>query len=327
MEDPLSTNLTSGHAAVFRPSDARFDNAGDIHSGRTDSELAQKNFEDVDVIFKCSDISCSIECQRAILTVNGYLSCIDQFLQANHNKMATEEHAMWDDLNIEYEHAYRNNPYKQRCVEEVIKLLNPGSRVLDIGCGTGAPVAKMLADAGMDVVGSDVAPQMVKLAQQSVAGTFEVADMVEYQPEGTFDAELIIFSQLGLTYADFHKSVYRLAKALGPSGLLVIGQAPAEQIVPLQDPAWDETRSYVEGYNLPFWGQPFPTLMFSRSGQRAFLASMGFTILYDKMDIFQPDNAKCAPETQQYIIARRHQDEMVKEPAPMPKSKGMTASG
>lgn len=113
---------------------------------------------------------------------------------------------MWDDLNIEYEHAYRNNPYKQKCVKEVIKLLQPGARVLDVGCGTGAPVAKMLADACMDVNGSDVAPQMVKLAQQNVTGTFEVADMVDYQPDGTFDAVLIIFSQLGLTYADFHKS-------------------------------------------------------------------------------------------------------------------------
>lgn len=234
--------------------------------------------------------------------------------------MTTEEHDMWDALNIEYEHAYRNNPFKQDCVEKAIALLKPGARVLDVGCGTGVPVAKMLADAGMDVVGSDVAPQMVKLAQKSVKGNFEVADMVDYQPTGTFDAIFIIFSQLGLTYADFHGAVSRLARTLRPDGLLIIGQAPAEQVVPPEDVAWDETRSYVEGYNLPFWGQPFPTLMFSREGQKGFLQSIGLTIGYDEVNTFQPDNPKCDPEVQQYVIAQRQGDARVKEPMPSPKA-------
>lgn len=234
--------------------------------------------------------------------------------------MTTEEHAMWDDLNIEYELAYRNNPFKRKCVEEAIELLQPGSRVLDVGCGTGTPVAKMLADAGMDVVGSDVALQMVKHAEKNVKGTFEVADMIDYQPTGTFDAIFIVFSQLGLAYADFHKSISRLARCLRSDGLLVLGQAPAEQVVPPQDSAWDETRTFVEGYNLPFWGQPFPTLMFSREGQKAFLRSMGLAILYDTVDVFQPDNAKCDPETQQYVIAQRYTDNIIQEPVPIPKA-------
>jgi 2-polyprenyl-3-methyl-5-hydroxy-6-metoxy-1,4-benzoquinol methylase len=62
----------------------------------------------------------------------------------------------WDGLNIEYEHAYLNNPYKKAVVKNAITRLKPGSRVLDVGCGTGVPVAQMLADAGMDVVGTDV---------------------------------------------------------------------------------------------------------------------------------------------------------------------------
>jgi hypothetical protein len=112
--------------------------------------------------------------------------------------------------------------------------------------------------------------------------------------------------------------VYKLAKTLRRDGLLVVGQAPAEQIVPPQDSAWDGTKSYVEGYNLPFWGQPFPTLMFSRAGQKAFLRSMGFTIQYDEVNTFQPDNPKCDPEGQQYVIAQRQGDVTVKEPLPKP---------
>ena len=234
--------------------------------------------------------------------------------------MTTQEHDMWDELNIAYEHAYRNNPFKQDCVEKAIALLEPGSRVLDVGCGTGVPVAQMLATSGMDVHGTDVAPQMIRHAKASVKGSFEVANMVDHQPQGTFDAIFIIFSQLGLSYADFHGTVYQLAKTLRPNGLLIIGQAPAEQVVPEQDAAWDETQSYVEGYNLPFWGQPFPTLMFSRAGQKAFLESMGFTVVYDEVNTFQPDNSNCGTEQQQYIIAQRKSDATVKQPRPTPRS-------
>ncbi|KAK3716635.1 hypothetical protein LTR37_006265 [Vermiconidia calcicola] len=234
--------------------------------------------------------------------------------------MSTEEHDMWDGLNIEYENAYKNNSFKKACVEEAIAMLKPGSRVLDVGCGTGVPVSKMLADAGMEVIGTDVAPNMVKHAQARVKGTFEVADMVDYEPKDEFAAVFIIYSQLGLSYADFHAAAYKFAKILQPHGLMVIGQSPADPKVSAEDPAWDETKTYVEGYNLPFWGENFDTLMFTREGQKDFLRSMGFEIVYDTFDIFQPENPKCDPEHQQYVIAQRRQEQPMTEPKPLPKA-------
>jgi SAM-dependent methyltransferase len=240
------------------------------------------------------------------------------FAAAQSPIMSAQEHEMWDDLNIQYEHAYRNNPFKKACVEHAIANLKPGSRVLDIGCGTGVPVAKMLAKAEMQVVGTDVAPNMVAIAQRAVEGEFQVADMVDYQPEGTFDAIFVIYSQLGLTYAAFHKAAYKFAQALRPGGFFVIGQSATDGDVPADDTAWDATRSYVEGYNLPFWGEPFPTLMFSRQAQRSFLESMGLTIVYDTLNDFQPDNPKCDVEHQQYIIAQLKGNVVTGEPLPAP---------
>ncbi|OQO10200.1 hypothetical protein B0A48_04557 [Cryoendolithus antarcticus] len=218
-------------------------------------------------------------------------------------KQDVAEHEMWEDLNIEYENAYQNNPYKKACVAKAIELLPAESRVLDIGCGTGVPVSKMLADAGLDVVGTDVAPKMVELAKSRIKGTFEVADTVEYEPRGRFGAVFIIYSHLGLSYSAFHSAVVKFVKALQPGGLMVIGQSIADD-VPANATEWDSTKSYVDGFNLPFMGEPFATLMFTREGQKKYLRDLGMEIVYDTVDIFQPASEKSDPETQQYVIGQ-----------------------
>lgn len=98
---------------------------------------------------------------------------------------------VFEDLNIEYENAYKNNPFKKACVRKAISLLKPGARVLDVGCGTGVPVAAMLAEAGLDVTGIDIAPKMIEIARAEVKGRFLVADCLEYEPEGSFDAVFV----------------------------------------------------------------------------------------------------------------------------------------
>lgn len=225
---------------------------------------------------------------------------------------------MWDDLNIEYERAYGNNPYKKACVQEAIRLLNPGSRVLDVGCGTGVPTSQLLADAGMKVEGIDVAPKMVEHAQQKVKGVFTSSDMESYVPSGSFAGIFIIYSQLGLSYSSFCASVYKLARTLEPGGLLVIGQSPADPTVPKDDPRWDKTRTFVEEYNLPFWGKPFATLMFSGEGQKRWLQSLGLDIVYEELAEFKPDHEKCDREYQQYVIARWKGENGISEPKPLP---------
>lgn len=229
---------------------------------------------------------------------------------------------LFDGLNVEYENAYRDNPFKKACINKAITLLDPGARVIDVGCGTGVPVSQMLADAGMEVHGFDIAPKMVEYARKRVPnGTFEVSDMLEYKPQGEFAGIFIIYSHLQLDYASFHFAVFNVAKALKPEGLLVIGQSPTDTRVPAGDPAFDETKSYVEGYNLPFWGKPLPTFMMSREGQLEFLRSMGFEIVYETVDDFQPNNPKCGVETQQYIIARRANNTPLNPPKPLPKTR------
>ena len=60
--------------------------------------------------------------------------------------------------------------------------------------------------------------------------------------------------------------------------------------------------------------------MLSREGQKEYLRSMGLEIVYDTLDVFQPDNPACAPETQQYVIGRRPDDAELSPPKPAPVS-------
>src|ERR1700712_998586 len=98
----------------------------------------------------------------------------------------------FEGLNVDYENAYADNKFKKACITKAISLLAPGSRVLDVGCGTGVPVADMLSGAGLDVVGFDISPKMVQLAESRVKGHFIVSDMLSYEPDGQFAAVFMI---------------------------------------------------------------------------------------------------------------------------------------
>ena len=54
---------------------------------------------------------------------------------------------------------FKNDKY----LVELIKLLKPGSTVLDIGCGAGIPVDKYLIDKGFKVIGIDISDEQLSL--------------------------------------------------------------------------------------------------------------------------------------------------------------------
>ncbi|RFU34295.1 hypothetical protein B7463_g2073, partial [Scytalidium lignicola] len=225
----------------------------------------------------------------------------------------------FDSINIEYEYAYQDNKFKKACIDKAISMLPSGSRVLDVGCGTGIPVSDMLSKAGLDVVGFDISPKMVKLAQDRVKGQFTVSDMLTYQVNGQFAAVFMIFCHLQLSYTDFHAAAYKFASALQPGGIFALGQMPSDTNVASDSPSYDETKSYVEDYDAPFMGEMLPTFMMSEEGQRSIFRSMGLKVVWERIDMFQPNNEKCVPEMQQYIIVRRPSDGPITLPKPLPK--------
>ena len=58
--------------------------------------------------------------------------------------------------------AFLERPY----LECVVADLSPGAEVLDLGCGSGEPIARFLMAAGYRVTGVDVAPAMLALSRE-----------------------------------------------------------------------------------------------------------------------------------------------------------------
>lgn len=107
-------------------------------------------------------------------------------------------------------------------LERLEDRLSPGSDVLELGCGTGQPVAARLALAHR-YVGVDSSPRMVELAQRNVPeGQFQVADMTALDlPENSFDAVVAFYSIIHVPRDDQPELFSRIRSWLRQGGLFV----------------------------------------------------------------------------------------------------------
>ena len=113
-------------------------------------------------------------------------------------------------------------PVRDRYVDWLETQLRQGSQVLELGCGTGYPVADRLAGRNA-YLGVDASPVMVATAARNVpAGRFMVADMrrLEFAAE-TFDAVVAFCSIIHVPRADQPALFRAIRRWLRPGGYIV----------------------------------------------------------------------------------------------------------
>ena len=151
-----------------------------------------------------------------------------------------------------------------RCVAELAGSLPPGGRVLDIGCGTGEPIAAWLAGQGFAVTGIDASPCMIARAQALAlpGARFMQRDVLDYRPDAPFDAA-IAFDSLWHVPQERQAELYPLLRAwLRPGGLLLFTHGC--------------TDGTVQGEML---GETFYYAALSAGRVRELLAENGFEVL------------------------------------------------
>lgn len=105
-------------------------------------------------------------------------------------------------------------------IDELTGLLRPGSRVLDIGCGSGVPVARALTAAGHRVTGVDISEVQITRASELVPGAeFVNADVMslDFAP-GSFDAVVSLYALIHLPLDEQPQLLARIAGWLRPGG-------------------------------------------------------------------------------------------------------------
>lgn len=233
---------------------------------------------------------------------------------------STSAETLFDSLNIKYEEEYADNPHLLEAIRQVIGMLEPGSKVLDVGCGTGIPVASTLAAAGMHITGIDISQKMIDIVQKQVAGSFSKADMVQYEPSQVYDAVFIAFSHMQISVQDLHTALLKYTACLRVGGLLFMAAVPSDNYV--QDKSlYDQTGSYVEDLAVPFIGMEVRATLFTAKGLLNFLQSIGLEIVDHKLVQFQPKASGSLPEDQLFVIARRTDKHPLMGPYPLPETR------
>lgn len=198
---------------------------------------------------------------------------------------------VFDALGADYERAFAASADHHASLDRLLAGLAPGSRVLDVGSGTGRPTAQALADAGHRVLGVDVSPVMTALAARQVpTGEFRCADIREtHLAQEEFDAVCVYFSLLQMSRGEQTTLLGRLARSLKPGGLLVAATVPVD----------------AEGVDAVFMGQPVRVSSFGAEEFGALMARTGLTVEWQRSALFTPDHPAGAPEPHMFLHCRR----------------------
>ncbi|MCZ0978258.1 methyltransferase domain-containing protein [Streptomyces diastatochromogenes] len=199
---------------------------------------------------------------------------------------------LFDGLGIEYERAFVRLPAQLAAIEWLTARLDAGARVLDVGSGTGRPVADLLVRAGCEVTGIDVSGEMVALASAQVPGArFEQCDVRAFDaPEGGFDAVCAFFPLMMMSRAEAAAALKRMAGWLAPGGFLVTATVPAD--VEDVEIVWMERKVKVSSFSVEEY------LRLQRE-------DCGLDVLHHELSVFDPDDDRAAPEDHLFTYARR----------------------
>jgi SAM-dependent methyltransferase len=129
----------------------------------------------------------------------------------------------YDQLSVRYRPDDADPKEYRPWTTELLAELQPGSSVLDLGCGCGVPVARRLAQEGHRVTGIDISERQIERARSLVPGaTFRVADMAHrnFEP-ASFDAVVALYSLIHVPLAVQPSVIEQVADSLVDGGLLL----------------------------------------------------------------------------------------------------------
>lgn len=196
--------------------------------------------------------------------------------------------AAFDVIGVRYDEAFPHKEGQLAAGAWLLDRLDPGSRVLDLGCGTGLPTAAQLAEAGHSVSGVDLSAEMVRIARENVPkGEFSQEDLRDVT--GEFDAVVAFFVLLMLPLPGIPASLELIHRRLRPGGLFCLSMVEAD----------------LEEFPIPFLGQEVLVTGLLRDELRAAVEAAGFEVEEERVLSYAPASTQAVPEIQLFYHCRR----------------------
>ena len=220
-----------------------------------------------------------------------------------------------------YDEFFSKDPSLAKFLKTLPVGLKPNSTILDLGCGTGKPVAATLAALGHKVTDVDVSPDLVDLCGKNVPNAdFETGDMLSYRPKHKFDCVLSVLSLFLFNRPEIERLAASWSDMVHPGGLLGIGTQLAEDVAK----TYPETANTENGKlgvleydadgraasNIAWWfmNAPERLTLFTRKGWHEMLKENGFDIVWENVEKFTPGvGSGCLPAMHCFMIARKRE--------------------
>ncbi|SRR5712691_407229 len=129
----------------------------------------------------------------------------------------------YDAASVSYDREFGGATKYRAWLGQLRGAIPAGGAVLDLGCGSGLPVALNLAEAGFAVTGVDISEVQIGRARELVPqAEFIRADIttVEFGPE-SFDAVVAFYSLIHIPVDEHLPLLHKVASWLRPGGLFV----------------------------------------------------------------------------------------------------------
>ncbi|WP_338875274.1 class I SAM-dependent methyltransferase [Spirosoma sp. SC4-14] len=119
--------------------------------------------------------------------------------------------------------AIRNNAFVSKLVIDFAQKVNRHGHILDIGCGTGSPLAQFLSDNHFFVTGIDASDRMIEIAQSAHVrnAEFSSCDFFDFESPRQFDGVLAWDSFFHFPKDRQHLIYPKASRFLKPGGYLL----------------------------------------------------------------------------------------------------------
>ncbi len=130
--------------------------------------------------------------------------------------------SIYDDIAEWFDSARNKSLFERSCLDFLLSHLPEKASVLDLGCGTGEPIAQYLISMGCRITGVDGSPNMISFCRNRFPDhEWILQDMRQFQSSETFDGIIAWDSFFHLNRDDQREMFTVFTKYCRPKGILL----------------------------------------------------------------------------------------------------------